>query len=428
MGILNDQLKMYRALQSKKLGAQQWYQIPVWADLMGFIGGTNKYGRPESVPFGAVADRKLKPTGKPIEVLIDYNYRGGSWEIEVPLTRPYVKPPVVGDDQAKGQEESRAWVYNTAYITQVRKPVKVSEGAMGDLAINPDYLKQLYDTIRAELEDYNRRLQAYSPYAAIYKGYDDQLIASKELVNCYQKSHINFYVAGFGKVPLPNNFDPQNRLHWSSYDNNIATAINGLQPTNKFTMKEIRNAQILGSRLMFVPTKAGAYPVKGVMIINDAQMKQLVEDPAFEKAHIALVTNMGDKAPVFTGAYEAHLVEGVLLLVDTNNPGASVSGTSPATVKYGNDNPLENPIFAGDVKLAIYMSASAIMAASVKKLQFKNETDDYENIRGEASVTVVGYNRADLYDYDKFLSANQRITNASSLVIATHSPNTLSWV
>lgn len=423
MGMLNDELKMYRIAQSKQLGFSQWYQIPVWNDLIGFIGGVDDFGHPKSVPFGASKEKKLKPTGKVIEVLADY-YHEGSWEMEIPLMLPFREKPVVGDDQAKGKEESRAWVYNKAYITQVRKPAKISDGAMGDLAINKNYLKQMWSTLRREFQDFNQRLQAISPYDALYRGYDDQLIRSKELPNCVQKSHPNFFVEGYGRVP----FNPNN----AAYETAIVSALQNLGSADKFSMKTLRKMQMAGSELMFVPTTAGNYPVKGIAIINDKQMAQLVEDPLFRENHIALTTATGEKSPLFTGVYEAHLIEGVLLLVDINNYGVWIPGdtnynSSRGIINYGNENPLKNPIHISDIKLALYVSASAVLCGTTKQLQFKQETDDYDNVRSEASVTVVGYNRADRFDFDKFLSTNESVTNTSSLVVATRSPHNLSW-
>ena len=420
---LNEQLRMYRTAKSQKLGFSQWYQVPVWGDLIGHIGGTNEYGYPKSVPFGAMKGKKLRPTGKPIEVLTDWFHQGG-WDIDIPLLLPMVKKPIVGDDQAKGHEEDRRWVYNKAYITQVRKPAKVTDGAMGELAIDASYLKQIWSNLKTEFEHYNQRLQAYSPYDAMYRGFDDQLIRSRELPNCVQKSHPNFFVEGFGRVTFNSNND--------TYETSIAAALANLGTEDKFTMKTLRKAQMASSELMIVPTSAGPYPIKGVAIINDRQMAQLAEDPLFEKVHIALITADGQKSPYFTGAYEAHLVEGSLVLVDINNPGVWQSGdtgydSTRGILNYGNANPLENPIHASDVKLAIYMGASAILCGTTKKLQFKNETDDYENVKGEASITVVGYNRSDRFDADLFLESGQAVTNSSSLVIATYTPQNILW-
>ena len=199
MGTLNQELRMYRAAKSQKLKLSQWYQIPIWADLIGHIGGMDDHGYPKSIPYGAMASKKIKPTGKPIEVLTDWYHQGG-WEIDIPILLPLREKPIVGDDQAKGHEEDRNWIYQKGYITQVRRPAKVTDGAMGELAVDPMYLKQIWDNLHDEFAIYNQRLQAYSPYDAMYRGFDDQLIRSKELPLCVQKSHPNFFIEGYGRV------------------------------------------------------------------------------------------------------------------------------------------------------------------------------------------------------------------------------------
>jgi len=427
MGIINSDLRMYRDALSQKMRKSQWTQIPVWAEMIGHIGGTDEHGYPKSVPFGSVQARTLRPTGKPIEVLTDWNHMGGH-SIDVPIKLPLRKKPIYGDNQAEGNEEDINWVYNRCLINQVRRPVKTKDGLMGEQALTPKMLMQIWDNLKDEFIHYNQRWQAYAPYDALYRGFSDNILAPKseggfgDVIK--QRSHPNFYVAGYGRVPF--NPDPE------AYENAIKTQLDALDSNDKMTMQVVRNAQIYGSRHMIVPTTAGKFKVKGILIINDAQMAQLAQDPLFKELHIALITKEGDNAALFTGAYEAHLVEGVLILVDINNPGVWTSGdtgydSSRGIINYGNPNPLENAVHESDRKLAVYIGASAVMCGHTVPLGFKNRTADYDNVRGESSYTVIGYTRADRYDYDGFLSPSEFIGNTSSLVIATYSPNNPSW-
>lgn len=422
MGQLNNELQMYRDALSQKLRLSQWHQLPVWGEMIGHIGGTDDHGYPKSVPYGSIARKSIRPTGKPIEVLTDWNHQGG-WAMDIPILLPLRKKPVVGDEQAKGKEEDRNWVYNRAYITQVRKPAKVTDGLFGEQALNPKLLTQIWKNLADEFQHYNQRLQAYSPYDAMYQGYDQQLLDTSA-IGLTRRSHPNFYIAGYGRVP----FDADN----SAYETAIAAEFANLGADDGMSLQVIRNLKYYGSHHMIVPTTAGNYKIYGVLIINDAQMMQLAKDPEFRENHVQLVLKEGKEAAVFSGAYDAYLCEGVLILVDVNNPGAWISGDSDydsnrGIINYGNPNPLENPIHQSDIKLAVYMGASAILCGHTVPLQFKNETDDYENIKGEASRTVVGYNRADRFDSDSFLTAAENLTNSSSVVCATYSPNAPSW-
>src|SRR5690606_7452383 len=243
---------------------------------------------------------------------------------------------------------------------------------MGEQAINPKKLMQIWKNVKDEIASINQRWQAYAPYDALYRGFSDNLFADP--INITQKSHPNFYVAGYGRVPFNSDND--------TYETAIAAQLNNLGSDDGLTVQAIRNLQIFGSRHMIVPTMAGDFKVKGILIINDAQMAQLSQDPLFEKLHIALITADGKNAALFTGAYEAHLLEGVLILVDINNPGVWISGdnnysSSRGIINYGNVNPLEKPIHESDIKLAVYTGASAILCGHTVPLQFKNRTDDY---------------------------------------------------
>lgn len=422
MSQLNSELKMYREALSQDLRLTQWSQIPVFAEMIGHIGGTNDFGYPKTVPYGSVQGKRLRPTGKPIEVLTDWNHQGG-YSIDIPILLPMIDKPVVGNKNAKGQEEDRRWIYNRAWITLVRKPAKVTDGLMGELALNPKLLTQIWNNLKQEFQHYNQRLQAYSPYDAMYQGFDQQLLDTTEL-SLTRRSHPNFYVAGYGRVA----FNSTN----SAYETAIAAQLTNLGSTDTMSVQVIRNLAQLGAHHLIVPTTAGPYAVKGVMIISDAQMRQLVEDALFEKVQIQMVTKDGSNAPFFSGAYASFLIEGVLVLVDINNPGVWISGdsdydSSRGTINYGNSNPLANPIHNSDIKLGIYMGASAILCGSTRGLTMENETDDYKNVKGECSQTVIGYNRADRFDHDGFLADSESITNTSSMVFATYSPNSPTW-
>jgi len=193
----------------------------------------------------------------------------------------------------------------------------------------------------------------------------------------------------------------------------------------------IKNAVLLGGRHRLVATNVAGKAVKGIMVISDAQAAQLFDDDLFQRNAIALVTKEGEKSPFFSG--EVYIYMGVMIIVDMNNPGVWTSGdgsyvAARGTINYGNDNPMDNPIMETDRKLALYFAASFLMVGHTVPLGFKNRSDDYDNVRGEASYTVVGYNRADRFDNDGFLGTGHFIENTSSLAIGTYSPNTPSWV
>jgi hypothetical protein len=392
---------------------------------MGYPGGKDEYGYPTSIPFGALRNRTVAPTGKVIEVLLDWFHQGG-WDMDIPVLLPLVEKPRVGDQQAKGFGEDRRWVYRKGYFTQIRKVVKVTDGSYGDQAINPKLVKRLLSRVKIDLEKYNKDLMLHSPYQAVYRGFDNNLIDTPELPDIVQVSHPNFFINGYGKVT----YNSDN----SVYETNIAALLQNLGLGDEMTMKTLRAAQMAANELTigYPSITVMGKPIKGVCIMNDRQFAQLAEDPQFEKMHIALITKDGDKAPLFDGAYEAHLVEGTLILVDVNNPGILISGdtgydATRGIINYGNDNPVKNPIHNSDIKCAIYLGASALLCANNKRLRMEDEVDDFGNIKETASITNRGYVRADNRNTDRRVAIADFKPNSSSLLVATYTPQGVSW-
>ena len=430
MPILNDALKAYRALLKQEMKGAQWYQIPVWAPMIGHIGGVDDGKYPRSIPFGASKSRTLRPTGKAIEVLTDF-YHGGGWNMDIPIIYPLTEDPVFGANPALGNEEHRKWAYNQALINQLRKPVLTRDSTMGELALTPKMVKQIMENAKDDLVDFNKRWQSYAPYDALTRGYSQNILAPKAsggFGHVYsQKSHPNFYVAGYGKAT------------WSdtpaTYETNVNTSLDSLTnvDTDYFTSRTIVNAKYYASQLRIQPTQVGQYYVH-VMIIHPAQASQLFNDSDFKATMQALTTKDGDKSPLFTGVVDAYLYRGMLILVDENAPGVWTSGdgsydSTRGTVNYGVAHPMSNPQMASDRKLAFLIGASGVMCGMARSLSFASETWDYEEKKSEASATTIGFNRSDIYDNDGMFSATAGLfkENTSSLIIGTYSPNSPSW-
>lgn len=427
MSFINDQLKAYRTILKKEMAAAHWTQIPVWANLIGHIGGTDgKY--PRSVPFGAAKNKTLRPTYKVIEVLTDFKHQGG-WDMDIPVAYPLTGKPIYGDNQALGNEEKRKWAYQKAVINQVRKPILLTDGLMGEQALDPKLVMQLMNQAKDELIDYNVRWQGYAPYDALYRGYSENILSSQAdggFGHVFsQKSHPNFYAAGVGKAV------------WSdtpaTYETNVGTALGSISTTSsyQFSTKVIENMVKLASDHKIIPAIVGNHKLY-IIVINPSQAIQLRRDSDWKAAQVANTYKVGEMSKLFTGEIEG-MYAGALVIVDQNNPGVLVNGDSGydstrGTVNYGNENPLETPIHSADKKLAVLVGASAIRGGHAKSLTFASESWDYENKKSESSITIVGYNRNDIIDNDGFFgTAGNFKENTSSLVVATYSPNAVSW-
>ena len=429
MGLINDRLRAYRSLLNKKMKAAQWYQIPIWSSMLGFIGGmSGKY--PKSVPFGATKRRSLRPTYKPIEVLTDFQHQGG-WEMDIPIAYPFVEEAIYGDNPAMGNEEHRKWAYNKAIINRVRKSALRRDGLMGEHALNASLVMEIMKQNKEEFVEFNQKWQGWAPYDALTRRFSRNILASKAnggFGNVFsQQSHPNFYVAGYGQAT------------WSdtaaTYETNVATALDTLSntDTDKFRAQTIKNAVLYAGRKRITATNIAGQAIKLVGIINDAQAHQLYSDDEWADNHTALTYKEGDKTPFFTGDIEVYLAFGCLLIVDSNAPGIWTSGdgsysSARGTVNYGNSNPIESPIMESDRKLAFFFGASAVMCGFAESLGFESMNWDYGSKEGEASSTIVGYNRSDIYDNDGFFgTAGNFKENTSSLIVATYSPNNPSW-
>jgi len=429
MGLINDRLRAYRSLLNQKMKAAQWFQIPVWADMLGFIGGMDgKY--PKSVPFGATRTRTLRPTYKPIEVLTDFQHQGG-WEMDIPIGYPFTEEAIYGDNPAMGAEEHRKWAYNKAIINRVRKSALRRDGLMGEHALNASLVMDIMKQNKEEFVEFNQKWQGWAPYDALTRRFSRNILASKQdggFGNTFsQQSHPNFYVAGYGPVTFSDT--P------ATYETAVATGLDSLSntDTDKFKAQTIKNAVLYAGRKKITATTVGSMKIKLCGVISDAQAHQLYEDDEWKNNHIALTYKEGDKTPFFTGNISAYLAFGCLLIVDSNAPGVWTSGddsydSTRGTVNYGNSNPIANPIMESDRKLAFFFGASAVMCGFAKSLQFKSMDWDYGSKEGEASDNIVGYNRSDIYDNDGFFgTANNFKENTSSLIVGTFSPNNPSW-
>jgi hypothetical protein len=420
MGMYSKDMKASRDLLSRKMHLATWTQMPFWNKFIGFIGSKGRY--PESIAAGQKSTR-LAPTGQPIEVLTDFQHQGGL-TMDIPVKYPLTEPPVYGDNQLLGTEESSKIAYKIVHINQVRKGVKVSDGAMSDQVLQrPDIQLELMGKAQVELTDYNMKWNGYQPYSALLTRYSLNLTAAKKDggLGLTAQSHPNFYVEGAGKVAFSNTA--------STYETNVATALSGLvegDATQVFSTRTIEKARLYASKLKIQPVLMdGEYVFP--MVISEAQADQLWQDEKWLAAQHQRVTKDGKAAAVYTGVLEG-VYRGVAIFVDSNIPGATIEGanydSSRGTVNYGNANPIADPRDSSPIKLAILFGASAVACGYASQLKFEKETWDYNNKKTEGSKMIVGYERPDIYDIDGYFGdANLFKENTSSLVIATYSPD-----
>jgi hypothetical protein len=421
-------MRGYRTLLSKEMELAAWTEIPFWQKFIGFIdSGDGRY--PRSSALGSNRTKMLRPTGKPIEVLTNFQH-DGSANMDIPVAYPLTNEAIYGDNQLLGTEEDRLIAYKTCRINQVRKGVKVRSGLMGEQALkNPEIRKELMENAQAELKDFNVRWNAYAPYDTFLRRYSRNITATKANggLAITAASHPNFYAMGYGKAT------------WSdtpaTYETNVATALTALQDSSEFhfSTKTLELAAFYAQKLKIRKVQFGNGLAYFCMVISSAQAYQLWQDEKWLTAQNSLTTKDGAMSALFTGLIEG-VYRGVAVFVDQNIPAAKVSGDSDTavygeaysstygTVNYGRSNPFANPMDISPRKIGILFGASGIVCGYASPLKFEQEEWDYKNKKTEGSHMIVGYERSDIYDYDgNFGTANLFKENTSSLVIATFS-------
>ena len=60
-------------------------------------------------------------------------------------------------------------------------------------------------------------------------------------------------------------------------------------------------------------------------------------------------------------------------------------------------------------------------------MRIEDEVDDFGNIKESASIVTRGFTRADNKNSDNKVTASDFMPNTSSLVVATYTPQSLTW-
>jgi len=417
--LYSEEMKAYRRLLSEDL-ARTFTHRSKFAKYMGFID-TSIY---ENIAiYGST--RGLQPTGKPIEVL--QNFLRGGLSMDIPVMYPLVNQPKTGADTLLGSEEARRLFYKTVSISQYRHGVVQQDNKLSKQALeNPNMIKQLLMGNQTELKDYFGRLLSYQPYLALYTGYSDNLVLSAGKT---QKSHPNFFVPKLGRVgwdSVTNTYVAGSAPGTAGYEAAVLAGVNGMDDGCVFNTKIIDN-MVLNAGLLRIPkTAIGEY--EGYLIhIHPGQAAQLRADTRWITGHKDVMLPDENKK-LFSGQVEGWW-NGAYIIVDECNPGVS---TSTGALVYGNSNYMANPIFHGDIKLAVLIGASAIACGYGDKLSFETEDKDYKQWIGDAASMMVGFERGDIVDADGNVSGNTLGTsafleNTSSLVVATKSPVPSDW-
>lgn len=430
--------KQYRAALAEKMHRTVWFKSPVWSKLTGFAGVKDGDYDVASTA-GTSGKNTLQPTGKVVEVFMDFQRTGGI-TMDIPVAYPLTGDGVSGDAQLLNNEEQRTIAYKTVAINQQRHGVLVRSSMMSEQILKkPETYRSLMKSAQSELTDWFGRWKDYNMYLGVLAG------ASRNLTKTVAEgglgisafSHPNFYIAGVGAAsgtPLT-----------TGYETSLATAIETLSAaTTSVFNTAVIDAMCYYATIKRIPKIDIGGQKAYIIIISPSQMSQLRADSKW----IAAQQSLKSDNPTLSGLVEGFYRE-AFIMVDAQVPTIYTNGTNSSKdisgstvfdstystagggtgyVQYGLKTFMATPVTTGKVKPAILLGASALACGYGDKLGFNSETFDYGEKKAEGAKMTVGIQRADVVDNDGYFgTANAFKENTSSLVCATYSPDTVSW-
>jgi N4-gp56 family major capsid protein len=404
-GMYTSSMQAYRRLLNKDLQLATWENVPFFARGIGLVGGGTSFAR--SSVTSSSNEKLARPTGKPIEMLTNFQSEGSD-TMDIVLKYPLTEAGVLGDAQILGTEEVRKIAYKKIRIAEISKGVKIKDAPSSEQVLKkPEIQKALMDSAQADLKDWFQRWIGFGIYDGFLKGASENV---RSHFGLSVVSHPNFVVAGSGLVTFSST--P------ATYEGNVATALGGLSDTasDRMTVKAIKAVAKYASE-----KKIQKFQGYWHLVLHPDQIYQLKADSEYVNA-VQYGQLRGDENPLFTGFVGA--IDGVKIYEDENIPGVAVD-TIPV---YGNTNPLANPRYStGNLRLGILYGASAIAIGQANPLRFENEDYDYSRKKTEAGMMTVGIERADIFDTDGMFGTAGFKENTSSLVLATYSPASVAW-
>lgn len=427
-GIYNDSMVHHRDLVAKRMKEVTW-NVPIWSKFMGMI---NTVDLPEAPKYGA--PKLFRPTGKPIEILKDFSQ--GGFEMDIPVDYPLTGKGIKGAKQLLGNEEIQKLLNMKARIYQMRHGVVVQDNKLSKQALqHPQIIKKLMTGAGKKLGDWFQRWNGYNIALSFLQGVSSHIATAKAYdggAGIGMASHMNTYVAGYGKVAFSNTK--------ATYEAAVVSAINGLTATSSdyVTAKLIKLMVYEAQHTHKIqrPLSNGLYPI----VMSDAAMWQLSEDTEFKNA-LSYAQLRGLQNQLFSGQYVEVPFAGALLIVDETLPAAYLNGDSAfdtnfstlgttAGIQYGlGADFMETPVDPGNKKPLILFGKSAVGVGVTDDLNFETEEYDYKQRKTEGADLMIGHTRADIIDSDGDLglSGDKRYANMSSMVAWAYSPGNPSW-
>jgi len=361
---------------------------------------------------GKIEKNDLGMDEVPNTVIVEKNnlVQEGGDEIIIPLLRTLKDEGIAGDLQLEGNEEAQAYRFYKTKVNQLRKAVKVMNGASGQRVKN----FQLFDKARPQLSQWWGEEHDFNAFYSILEGASRHVLKTIVTGGTAQdigagagaiKSHPYFYCAGTGAVA------------WSdtagTYETNIGTALGGVDASDPFDIDLLDDIATEAQRLKLKPIEGD---VQAIVLLHPNAWNQLSYAGGVFQNIQRDALNRGNENPIFTGA--RGMYKGLLIHVHPNVPGVTVTGGVPV---YGTTTPHTAPD-SNNVKMIYIMGAQALCKGMADDLHFTEAMKDYDNARGIGSASIYGYRRPD-WVADEYPVVTGRPINPTSFVLAAYSPN-----
>lgn len=420
------------AYRTAMAAAQRWKPteaMGVFARMIGWIGGLGADNVPRTYEINQIKNKYLKSTGQVIEMLApEFD---GALELDVPLNNLLMAAPLHGATQRRGNETQKTLSFMHATLWATSQAVEIRSDVIQQFLApmqQKKSMQMLFDKATLELTEWFQRYLAMQPYWALLHRYSHNITDS--LVNGGKGndrySNPNFVIAGSGPVTYSSTR--------ATYEGNIATALSSVTETTStaFNTNFIRNITAYARSKGIIPAADNLYD----LIIHPAQFRQLQRDELFTEA-FKFALERGKDNVIIDGIMKVPY-QNVMLHIDMNCPGVKIGNSvgfdqtwstlTSGGVQYGVKNYMEGGVDESNLRACILLGKSAVVGAYPGKLNFTEDSWDYEAGKGQAASILFGFERGDIFDKDgKVTGTAGTFEKTGSVVGVTYSPYSGSW-
>ena len=394
------------AILNEKFKRETWYNT-FWSKFAGFV----------DISQDENGNRKLTPSGKPIEILNSFIAEGRD-NMLIPFLMQLTGDPVYGDTVLKGTGEAQSLKWLRVYVNQWRKAVEAKSGSMSDQRLK---IYKLYEKAKPQLIQWFSKWENQMVFQTFYEGASGNVTAGTD----------------YDGIGLVKRYHP----NWYMNDGGTLTAVGGTEKTNKTTDNlddatgdcdtGITTGLLEQLRIKAMELKIPQMMTKNgnpywVMIIHPKQAKALRADEEYKDALREAYSAAKDTPELMgtIGYYAGFMIfEDIVGIRSWDDTDSTLAKDGWLALPDGGSDSNYNAIVVGD---------SAIGKGIAENLHFTEEIDDHNNVKEIGGALINGYNRADFAEDGSdeeaiFLKSEESggvaaatsVINQSSLILMT---------